>query len=149
MASREESSLREFLRWSTRQIIITRVYAARLWKLGLAAQVLYCGTVILGLFAVTMPSASSIQRIAVAATLTVVLLLGAGKGYIRSTVTRELFGSQTGSDASCYWKLAPVVPWIMLWNFVAAGFTRRIEWRGTEYELNSRDEVRVLRRSSG
>jgi cellulose synthase/poly-beta-1,6-N-acetylglucosamine synthase-like glycosyltransferase len=149
MASREESSLREFLRWSTRQIIITRVYAARLWKVGLVAHVLYCGTVILGLFALTTPGASSLQRIAVAATLTVVFLLGAGKGYIRSIVTRELFGSQTGTGASCYWKLAPVVPWIMLWNFVAAGFTRRIEWRGTEYELNSRDEVRVLRRSSG
>jgi len=149
LASREESSLPEFLRWSTRQIIITRVYAARLWKLGLAAQVLYCGTLILGLFAFAMPVAPSFQRIEVAATLTVILLLGVGKGYIRSIVTRELFGSQTDNGSSCYWKLAPVVPWIMLWNFVVAGFTRRIEWRGTEYELISQDEVRVLRRSSG
>ena len=44
VASREESSLREFLRWSTRQIIITRVYAAHLWKLGLATYLFYCGT---------------------------------------------------------------------------------------------------------
>jgi hypothetical protein len=35
----------------------------------------------------------------------------------------------------------------MLGNFVLAGFTRRIEWRGTEYELVSPDQVRVIRKS--
>jgi hypothetical protein len=34
----------------------------------------------------------------------------------------------------------------MLYNFLLAGFVRRIEWRGTEYELISQNEVRVLER---
>lgn len=147
VASREESSMREFLRWSTRQIIITRVYAAHLWKLGLAAYLFYCGTLILGLIALALPGATAHQRVAMAVTLFIILLLGAGKGYIRSRIARELFPTENGSRFSCYWQLSPLVPWIMLWNFIVAGFTRRIVWRGTEYELISRDGVRVVGRS--
>jgi ceramide glucosyltransferase len=149
MASREESSLREFLRWSTRQIIITRVYAAHLWKLGLAAYLFYCGTLTLGLIVLVMPGPTAIERVAEALTLVVILILGAGKGYIRSLVAGELFAAETSTGTSCYWQLSPLVPWIMLGNFVVAGFTRRIEWRGTKYELVSRDKVRVLRRTGG
>ena len=149
VASREESSLRDFLRWSTRQIIITRVYAAHLWKLGLATYLFYCGTLALGLMVVALPGASAYQRAAVAATLAAIVLLGAGKGYFRSLVARELFAAEIGSAASCYWLLSPLIPWIMLGNFVAAGLTRRIEWRGTEYELVSPNQVRVLRKTRG
>jgi len=149
VASREESGLREFLRWSTRQIIITRVYAAHLWKLGLAASLIYCGTFMLGLAVLALPGSTPHQRVAVGVTLFVVLVLGAGKGFIRSLVAREVFPTEIGGSASCYWLLSPVVPWIMLGNFVVAGFTRRIEWRGTEYELVSQDQVRVIRKSTG
>jgi cellulose synthase/poly-beta-1,6-N-acetylglucosamine synthase-like glycosyltransferase len=149
VASREESTLREFLCWSTRQIIITRVYAAHLWKLGLATYLFYCGTLTLGLIVMALPGAAASQRVAAAFTLLAVLLLGAGKGYFRSLVAREVFAAEIGSRASCYWQLSPLVPWIMLWNFLVAGFTRRIEWRGTEYELVSRDKVNVLGRNGG
>jgi cellulose synthase/poly-beta-1,6-N-acetylglucosamine synthase-like glycosyltransferase len=147
VASREESSLREFLRWSTRQIIITRVYAAHLWKLGLAAYLFYCATLTLGLIALALPGVTAQQRVAIAVVMFVVLLLGTGKGSLRSRVARELFPTEIGCRASCYWLLSPLVPWIMLGNFIAAGLTRRIAWRGTEYELVSRDKVRVLGRS--
>ncbi len=147
VASREESSLREFLRWSNRQIIITRVYAAHLWKLGLAAYLFYCGTLTLGLIVMAMPGTTAFQRVVVASTLLAVLLLGAGKGYIRSLVAREIFAAEIGSRASCYWQLSPLIPWIMPGNFVVAAFVRRIDWRGTEYELVSRDKVRVVRRT--
>ncbi len=147
VASREESSLGEFLRWSTRQIIITRVYASRLWKLGLAASILYCGSFLLGFALVISPGAGPRQRMAVFATLSVILILGAAKGYIRSIVARAMFAAELGGGAFCYWLLSPLVPWVMLGNFVVAGFTRRIAWRGTEYELVSHHQVRVIRRS--
>jgi ceramide glucosyltransferase len=148
VASREESSLREFLHWATRQIIITRVYAAHLWKLGLATYLFYCGTVTLGLTALVLSGATVIQRVALASMLIAVLLLGAAKGYIRSLVSLDLYAREMGSRASCYWQLSPLVPWIMLGNFVVAGFKRRIEWRGTEYDLISPHRIRVVRRSS-
>jgi hypothetical protein len=146
MASLEESNLREFFRWSTRQIIITRVYASHLWKLGLATYLFYCGTLALGLMDLVVHGTSAGQQGAIAAILLAVVLLGAAKGYIRTLVARQLFPKDVGRGA-CYWQLTPLVPWVMLWNFVSAGFTRRILWRGTEYELVSRDVVYVKRRA--
>ena len=83
------------------------------------------------------------------AVLLVILALGFAKGRLRTVVARELFPEDCTTlnrYGARYWQLSPLVPWIMLFNFVVAGFTRRIEWRGTQYELRSTDEVKVLRR---
>jgi ceramide glucosyltransferase len=147
VASREESSLRDFLRWANRQIIITRVYMPHLWWMGLAAHLLYCGTMLGGL--ILLPLIPLSDRLVVAGILLGILLLGLAKGRIRAIVARELYPEERETlerGGPCYWKMAPLVPWVMLFNFVAAGFTRRIEWGGTRYELPSQDEVRVLGR---
>lgn len=149
VASREDSSFAEFLRWSNRQIIITRVYAPHLWRLGLAAHVLYCGTFLLGLGLLATVGATLPWRGLIAALLGAILTLGMAKARLRSIVAQELFPEGAANLArygARYWQLAPLVPWVMLFNFVVAGLTRRIEWRGTQYELRSMNEVRVLRR---
>jgi ceramide glucosyltransferase len=149
VASREESSFAEFLHWANRQIIITRVYARRLWWLGLASHLLYGLTFLLGLGLLARPATPFQARAAIALALVGILAFGMAKGHVRRTVARRLFPGDfpsPGRLAARYWQLAPLVPWVMLYNFVFAGFTRRIEWRGTCYELLSRNEVRVLRR---
>jgi cellulose synthase/poly-beta-1,6-N-acetylglucosamine synthase-like glycosyltransferase len=149
VASREESSLGEFLSWSTRQIIITRVYASHLWKLGLAASILYCATFVMGFALLIWRGAGALPSLAVIAILLVVLILGGAKGYIRAIVAREMFPAELGGRSPFgYWLLSPLVPWVMLGNFLVAGFTRRIEWRGTVYELISPYRVRVVKRST-
>jgi ceramide glucosyltransferase len=151
MASREDSSFPDFIRWANRQIILTRVYAAHLWRLGLAAHVLYCGTIFAGLVLVVASSLPLRHRLAIAGILAAILLLGLAKGGVRTIVARETFPAERvalNRHGSCYWLLAPLVPWAMFFNFLVAGFTRRIEWRGTRYELVSPDEVRVLGRDS-
>jgi len=148
LASWEESSLRDFVRWANRQIIITRVYAVHLWILGLASHGLYCTTFMLGLLVLAHPGSSARERLAIIASLLFVLSLGSGKGYLRSVAAAELFPEE---DATLrlygprYWQLAPLVPWFMFYNFVIAGFSRRIEWAGTHYILKSRNEVEVVR----
>jgi len=151
VASREDSSLAEFLRWTNRQIIITRVYAPHLWRLGLAAHLLYAVTMLAGLALLVAPGSSMRMRLAIAAPLAAIQLLGMAKGRIRVIVARELFPEASAlleRHGHCYWRLAPLVPWVMLYNFLRAAFVRRIEWRGTEYELISQKEVRILRRKS-
>ena len=151
VASREDSSFAEFLRWSNRQIIITRVYAPHLWRLGLAAHVLYCGTFILGVAMLVLPGVTLSWGGVFAVLLATILALGMAKARLRSIVARELFPEEAaplGRYGARYWQLAPLVPWVMLFNFVAAGFSRRIEWRGTQYELRSMNEVRVLGRKN-
>lgn len=149
VASREDSSFSEFLRWSNRQILLTRVYATRLWKLGLAANFLYCGTFLLGLVLLVLPAVPVPEGIVVAGTLLAILILGFVKGHIRTVIARELFPEEQpilSRLGGRYWQLTPLVPWIMLFNFIAAGLTRRMEWSGIRYELKSADEVKVLRR---
>jgi hypothetical protein len=78
----------------------------------------------------------------------VILALGVFKARLRAVVAREIFPEEHATldrYGSCYWTLAPLVPWMMLVNFVTAGLTRRIEWRGVRYELRSPNEVRVLK----
>jgi hypothetical protein len=143
--------LREFLAWANRQIILTRVYAHRLWVLGLAAYGFYCGTFLLGLVELVQPSTSPLWKAVIATALFIILILGYAKGQIRTVVARELFPEDRETLSRLggrYWQLSPLVPWVMLFNFVAAGITRRIEWRGCEYELPSVDEVKVLRRDA-
>jgi hypothetical protein len=86
----------------------------------------------------------------VGAVLILILALGLAKGRLRSVVARELFPEEItlARYGSRYWQLAPVVPWIMMVNFVVAAFARRIRWRGTLYELRSAEEVRVIQRLS-
>lgn len=149
LASWEDSTFPAFVRWANRQIIITRVYAPRLWWLGFASHILYCGTFLLGMILLGLPGCRAEWRIAIAASLLLILNLGIAKGRLRSIITREIFPQESATRAqvlSRYWQLAPLVPWVMLFNFVVAGFTRRIEWRGTHYELRSANETLVLRR---
>ena len=151
LASREESSFRDFVRWANRQIVITRVYAAHLWSLGLASHGLYCATFLLGLLLLPYPGSSAQGRLTITVLLLFVLSLGLAKGRLRSVLAAELFPEENATlkGYGCrYWQLTPLVPWLMFYNFVMASFTRRIEWCGTHYILKSRNEVEVVRRDS-
>ncbi|MGH9403062.1 MAG: glycosyltransferase [Terriglobia bacterium] len=150
LASSNLEGVVEFLRWANRQIIITRVYHSRYWKLGVASYGLYALTFVWGL-ALILLSGGSAGRIAAAGFLAVIIALGMAKGWLRSVAAREIFPSQADSLArygGCYWRLSMLVPWVMFFNFVVAGFIRRIEWRGTVYELKSMTELKVIRRGS-
>lgn len=149
LASREDSSFAEFLRWANRQIIITRVYARPLWRLGLLAHGFHCSTFLAGLALLVLPGVPLAARALIAALLAAVVVLNMAKGWLRAMVARELFPAEGATFErlnSRYSQLAPLVPWVMCFNFIVAGLTRRIEWRGTHYELRSENEVRVLRR---
>ena len=150
--SREDSTFSEFFRWANRQIILTRVYAPHLWRMGLAAYVFFCVTMLLGLVVLLRPGVPAGWRGIVAGTLAAVQLLGVAKARLRSVAARELFPEDAlrlRRYGARYWQLSPLVPWLMLMNFLVAGIARRIEWRGTCYELKSRDEAHVLRRGAG
>ncbi len=141
-------TLTGFLRWANRQIIITRVYARHLWAWGLASQALFCGAIAFGIALALFLSEARVRLVSAGLVLSI-LLLGLAKAHLRTRVVRLAFPdeAEVSEDASCYWRWWPLVPWIMLLNFVAAGLTRRIEWRGTEYQLISTDKMRVIRRA--
>jgi ceramide glucosyltransferase len=151
VASQEDSTFADFLNWTNRQIIITRIYAAHYWHIGLASYGLYGITFVWGLALLILPGVAAGSKITTAAVLAGILILGILKGATRTVAARELFPSEhvtLDQYGSSYWRLAPFIPWIMLYNFVIAGFHRRITWCGTVYELISRTEVKVVRREA-
>jgi ceramide glucosyltransferase len=139
------------LRWTNRQIILTRVYAPRLWLLGMTSLALYAVGIVTGIVALGASGLSVAARLEAAALLVSILFLGLAKGRLRLTAALEAFPQQRKrleDYGACYWQLTLVTPWVMLWNFSVAAFARRIEWRGTVYQLKSPNQICVIRRSA-
>jgi hypothetical protein len=148
MASQGAVGFLDFIRWANRQIIITRVYHARYWRIGIASYGLYAVTFLWGLSLILLPG-SAAGRLAATGFLGAIMSLGIAKGALRTRVAREVFGSAAlGDYGSSYWQFTPLVPWVMLFNFMVAGFIHRIEWRGTTYELKSMTELKVIGRET-
>jgi cellulose synthase/poly-beta-1,6-N-acetylglucosamine synthase-like glycosyltransferase len=149
VACRGEMKFGEFLRWTARQMVTDRAYLPIAWWMGAAAYVFFCGTVLLGLIMLALPSISAGQRLLIAGILLATLLLVMSKGFIHLTIAKELFPEEAPSlrrYGARYWQLSLLVPWVTLINILVSSVTRRIEWRGTHYELRNVNEIRVIRR---
>jgi ceramide glucosyltransferase len=149
VASRGEAKFGKFLSWGNRQAITNRVYWPGLWWVGAATYVYYCGTMLFGLIMLALPGISAGQRLLMAGILLATLLLVMSKGLIHRTIAKELFPEEASSLSrygARYWQLSLLVPWVMLINYLVSTVTRRIEWRGTHYELRGRNETRVIQR---
>jgi hypothetical protein len=150
VASSGEIALGEFLNWANRQIIITRVYASRLWRQGLLSHSLFCGTLLFGLGLGVVSELAPYRALAFSLGA-VILGLGLAKARLRESMALKAFPEEADAvrgRGSCYWRYWPLVPWVMLVNFVTAGLTRTIEWRGTRYQLISPTVLRVVGRKS-
>ena len=130
---------RELFFWTTRQIIITRVYAPRLWQLGLASNGLYCAGVAALLWAASSPPAVVL--------LAAIGLVGMATGAARVAGASAAMADHRDEIRSMRWVfilLAPLLPLLMFYNFTLAGFTRTIAWRGTRYRLGGPQQTAVL-----
>jgi ceramide glucosyltransferase len=149
VASVGDCSASELLEFSNRQLKITRVYATHLWKPVLIGSLLFC-TVFFGGF--ILITARAILRLSYAWPLLAVLLiylLGAAKAYIRvKAVAIPLANYQKQLSRSLHWHLLlwPFASALYLCNALAAGFSRRIKWRGITYELKSATEAVIISR---
>ncbi len=135
------------IRFTNRQIIITRVYAPRLWVLGAASHLLYCASLVLGLVLFLEALFWGGPGLHLLMLLSVVALLAAGKGCLRLVAVSELLPTWREKLLAYGWAwtlLAALVPFLYLWNSLVAASTRQISWRGIRYELVSPTETRIL-----
>jgi hypothetical protein len=131
----------EFLRWATRQLVITKVYRGGLWWAGLAAHIAYCGAILMSLALVATGDPLGL------AGLIVTVVPGMGKGSMRAYAARLMFpGREDWLDRFgwAYFWMTPVATWIWLYIFYRSAFTRTIEWRGNVYELVSAEQTRYV-----
>jgi hypothetical protein len=138
---------RGFLEFTTRQLIITRVYAPRLWKIAALGHVFYCAALLVGLGSWVASLATGEPGMHF---LTLSLLLSglaAIRGLLRLMAVMDLLPEWRDTILAYAWAwtlLAPIVPFVYVYNSVVAAFSRRIRWRGIRYELVSAQQTRLL-----
>ena len=137
------------LEFTNRQILITRVHSPRRWKLGAIAHISYVVAILYGLYTV-LYCIKDVDPWGNLLLLTLAIpLLSALKGTLRTIAAIELlpeWRTQLNTWSWVWTALAPVVPVLFTYNFVASLINKKILWRGIRYELNGPNETRIVRR---
>jgi len=124
----------ELLEFTTRQIIITRVYEPKLWRLAFAGQTIFNVT-----FWWSVVRLLGVSPVPAAGTIWLTLyLLAAIKASIRLDAASSVLPS--GSLSKQRWSyilLAPLGSILYEYNLVRSAFTREIIWRQRRYSLIS------------
>lgn len=124
VASTDGTSMREFLAWIRRQMMITRFYAPHLWKLSVFAHTVYCGAMLAALKIATVASITA---------LAIQLGVGMYKGWNRIRCARFILHQYPilfQTFGTLHVLLVPIGTWLWLYASVAAGFGNIIHWRG-------------------
>lgn len=143
----ETCSFETMLEFTTRQMKITRVYATPLWLLSMIGSSVFLA-VIIASFAIIVFSGMN-SWLGWFALLTIVLVFGLSiaKAYLRLKAVRLAlpnWNKQLAKQTFSQLTLFLVTPAIFLYNCLAALVSRRINWRGTVYELKSRTETVII-----
>jgi ceramide glucosyltransferase len=142
-----ETDFADLLEFTSRQILITRVYAQEIWAFGLATHLLYCVTLLLGLFLTLGDLIATLPSFHHAALTFLPVLLGLIRSSLRlAGVTEVLPGarSQLMDRSWVYILLTIFVPFLYLVNFATSLITRKVKWRNISYELISPEHTRIV-----
>ncbi len=137
------------LEFTNRQILITRVYSPRRWMLGAAAHLGYSLTLIYAAIVIIASMVSGDPWFQLVLMALAIPLLAAMKGAMRTIALNELLPEWKAKLQEWSWVwtvLAPVVPFLYSWNFIASLLTKQIRWRGIRYELVSPNITHVFKR---
>jgi ceramide glucosyltransferase len=142
-----ETDFRGLLEFTNRQILITRIYAGKIWKYAAVTHFLYCLTLLLGTVLTGVDVLATRPSFHLATLTFVPVLLSMIRGALRAAGITEVlptFRSQIASQAWIYVLLTVFIPFFYLVNFVSSILTRKIRWRGVVYELVSPQQTRIL-----
>jgi hypothetical protein len=104
-----------------------------------------------GLLLLTIRAALGYDVLVLFGVLSLVFLLGTAKSFLRWRVIRiPLAGYRREllRDLAGQLFLWPFASLLYLYNSIAAGFSRLIQWRGITYELKSPHEAVIIKRDS-
>ena len=144
-ATVEDCSFSEFLEFSTRQMKITRVYAAHLWKASFIGSFLF--TVIFWTGVVLLFFVSGWHFWLTLTILLIIFALGWAKSQIRlNAVKLVLKDYEKKLDQSFLWHniFWVITPAIYLYNNFMALLSNEIVWRGIKYKLVSPEKTEIL-----
>jgi ceramide glucosyltransferase len=148
-ASYVETDFPGLMEFTNRQILITRVYSPKTWRIAGLTHLLFCATILLGIVVTLKNSFSGHPALQFAALTFLPLLLSALRGAIRIVAVQEVLQplkSQVQNQSWVHLILGTAIPFLYAANFVASLVTRTIRWRGIRYELVSARQTRIVSR---
>jgi len=146
-----DCDFKELFEFTTRQIQITRVYAPQLWLPLLLGSALFTLVFFGGLTLLSAQILIGTLSYVLLTTHTILYALGATKAFIRwraVSIPLARYRPAMLRDLLAHLILWPFASALYFYNAVAAGFSRRIEWRGITYELKSPNEAVIISRDS-
>lgn len=149
VASLDQCTMRELFEFTNRQLKITRVYAAHLWKPLLIGSFLFCAVFFGGVGLVITRAMLELDYAVALVLLLVIYALGTAKAYIRlRAVALPLmyYKAEISKSLPTHLLLWPVSSALYLCNAIIAAFSRRIKWRGITYDLKSSTEAVIIAR---
>ena len=142
-----ETDFTGLMEFTNRQVLITRVYAGKMWRIAAGTHLLYCLSLVLGTFLTLGDVLATRPAFHLAALTFLPVLLAAIRGALRVVGVSEVlptYRSQISSQAWIYILLTVFVPFLYLVNFITSLITRKICWRGVTYELIAPEQTRIL-----
>jgi ceramide glucosyltransferase len=143
-----ETGFAGLLEFTNRQIVITRVYAGKMWASAAATHLLFCLTFVLGITLTLGNIEGSLPSLQLAGLTFLPLLLAAIRGGMRVSGVTEVAPSARGQIQGQSWiyvVLGVFIPFLYLLNFAVSVMTRKVRWRDVLYELISPNQTKVLR----
>ena len=142
-----ETDFEGLLEFTNRQILITRVYAEKIWLPAAATHLLYCLTLLLGVALILGDLLEQRPAFHLATLTFLPVLLSSIRGAIRLLGVTEAVPagrSQIMGQAWIYVLLTVFIPFLYVVNFANSLITRKIRWRGVAYELVSPEQTRIV-----
>jgi ceramide glucosyltransferase len=142
-----ETDFEGLLEFTNRQILITRVYAEKLWAPAAVTHLLYCMTLLVGVILILSDLFEQRPVFHIATLTFLPVLLSSIRSSIRLIGVTEALPagrSQIMGQAWIYILLTVLVPLLYILNFVNSLITRKIRWRGMAYELISPEQTRII-----
>jgi ceramide glucosyltransferase len=142
-----ETDFNGLLEFTNRQILITRVYADKVWAPAAITHLLYCLTLLLGVLLILSDFFEQRPSFHIVMLTFLPVLLSAIRSSLRLIGVTEALPagrSQIMGQAWIYIMLTVFLPFLYVANFVNSLITRKIRWRGMAYELISPEQTRII-----
>jgi ceramide glucosyltransferase len=142
-----DTDMSGLLEFTNRQILITRVYAPKIWRAAALTHLLYCVTVVLGLALTLVELLNERPALHIAMLTFLILLLSAIRASLRVAAVTEILPASKAQTMNQAWvniALPAVIPFLYLLNFAHSFITRKIRWRNVHYELISANQTRII-----
>jgi hypothetical protein len=142
--TRSQAAAQNFLKWATRQIVITRIYNHRLWSYGLGAYGFFTVLSVFGIAALFAGIASSPKWFLPAALLLAPEMLGVFRSSQRIRTFKRALPEFALVFKRNHWATSIAslfVPWIMAYCIIKSARMNDIEWRGRKYKLNGTEDI--------